>query len=427
MKSFLALAALLTPAFTVPEAQTYTPAKFVFKNRGPYSDAQLLASSGMAVGKSFTVDDLQKAAQRMIDSGAFEDLQPTLEGPFNKMVVTFTLKPVAVGKLLPATFENFVWIPAAELNAGLHKRVPLYDEVGIPEAGNLSEQVKAALAAMLAEKGVQAEVSATELEPTAAMPVSTWDFAVSKPQVVLGGVALSGVTPTIQAKVNEYLRTVVGKPYHAGHGQDADDVLLGIFRQEGYMRARLENVQRLPSAEAAGVAEVRIKGAVIPGDVYTVKSVAWGGAPELSTGDFEAANKLKPGDVATAKAVAESVGVVEDAYKSKGYLFVAVDPSPVFDDSAHTVSFAYKATPGVQYRMGNMSVVGLPPTQMAEFQSAWKLKPGDTYDNVYTQTFLRQNTALRSLAGYVGSFRTTADTNAKTVDVQLVFMRQGRQ
>ena len=119
--------------------------------------------------------------------------------------------------------------------------------------------------------------------------------------------------------------------------------------------------------------------------------------------------------------------IVEDAFKHNGYLFVAVDPHATLDAATHTVTYSYLATPGDQYHMGNLSVVGLPPQQMADFQSAWKIKPGDVYDTTYTSTFLRQNTALRSLSGYAGKFQFKADTNTHVVDVTIVFMQAGRR
>ncbi|MBS1814599.1 MAG: hypothetical protein JSS87_06970 [Acidobacteria bacterium] len=422
------LVAVCTAVFSASLiAQTNTPKKFVFINPGPYTDAQLIASSGMKVGQPFTVADLQKAAQTMIDSGAFEQLEPTLEGPFKAITVTFKLKPVAKEKFLPATFENFVWFTPAELSEGLHKRVPLYAN-GIPEAGNLSEQVRKALVEMLAEKGVaNAEVSALEQEPSAALPTSAWSYSVTKPAVMLAGVSLNGVSADMTPKVNDYLRTIVGKPYQEGHGADTDDMILGIYRDEGYLDAKVENLQRVPTKSASGDLDIKLTGTVVPGEVYHVKSIEWKETPELSSAEFEKANPLHAGDVAARKQLRVSVRMIKDAYKHHGYLFVAVDPHTTRDSATHTVTYSYTATPGDQYHMGNLSVVGLPPEQMKEFQSAWKIKPGDVYDNTYTSTFLRQNTALQSLSGYVGKFEYKADTNTHTVDVTLVFMQARRR
>ena len=282
-------------------AQTYTPKKFVFINPGPYTDAQLIASSGMKVGQPFTVDDLQKAAQAMIDSGAFEQLEPTLEGPFKAITVTFKLKPVAKEKFLPATFENFVWFTPTELSEGLHKRVPLYAN-GIPEAGNLNEQIRKALLEMLGEKGVpNAEITAVEQEPSAALPTSAWSYSVTKPAVMLAGVSLSGVSAEMSPKVNEYLRTVVGKPYQQGHGGDTDDVILGIYRDEGYLDAKVDNLQRVPTKSPSGDLDIKLTGTVLPGEVYHVKSIEWNGTPELSSAEFAKQNPFHAGDVAARK------------------------------------------------------------------------------------------------------------------------------
>ena len=56
--------------------------------------------------------------------------------------------------------------------------------------------------------------------------------------------------------------------------------------------------------------------------------------------------------------------------------------------------------PGDQYRIHTVRALGLTDLQQKEFDSAWRLHPGDPYDTVYVATFLQKNTALRSLAGH---------------------------
>jgi hypothetical protein len=47
------------------------------------------------------------------------------------------------------------------------------------------------------------------------------------------------------------------------------------------------------------------------------------------------------------------------------------------------------------------------------------LKPGAAYDPLYTANFLTNNTALRSLAGYVAGFQAAADSQTHLVDLTI--------
>src|SRR5216683_5400060 len=78
----------------------YTVKTIVFKDGAPYADADLQSTCGLKPGTPFTAADLQAAAQRLIDTGAFDDVQVALDGPFKTITVTFTLKPVDSAHLL---------------------------------------------------------------------------------------------------------------------------------------------------------------------------------------------------------------------------------------------------------------------------------------------------------------------------------------
>jgi len=64
--------------------------------------------------------------------------------------------------------------------------------------------------------------------------------------------------------------------------------------------------------------------------------------------------------------------------------------------------------------------------QKKEFDTGWKLQPGDIYNESYVTSFLKNNTALRSFNGYSASFKTVADPDAHTVDLTVTFVRSSR-
>jgi hypothetical protein len=74
-------------------AQTYTAAKIHFSDPGTFTQRQLEDASGLHAGTSFTADDLSAAAQRLVDTGYFDDISASLEGKFTAITVKFVTKP----------------------------------------------------------------------------------------------------------------------------------------------------------------------------------------------------------------------------------------------------------------------------------------------------------------------------------------------
>jgi hypothetical protein len=140
-----AVAALLLSIVASPAlAQQYTIKKIIFNGTVPYSQAALVAASGLKPGDTIAKSDLAAASQRLVDTGALSDLSSSLDGEYKAVTVIFAIKPVDPARLLTAGFENFVWYQPNELAADLQKRVPLFNGT-VPEAGNLQDAVSAAL------------------------------------------------------------------------------------------------------------------------------------------------------------------------------------------------------------------------------------------------------------------------------------------
>ncbi len=115
MRHFRVIAFFLFAATISAAAEpSYTAGKIVFNRPGPYTQAQLEAAAGMHPGTSFKADDLGAAAQRLIDSGFFENVGATLNGRVDAVSVLFDIKPINRAQMLHVGFENFVWLSHAE-------------------------------------------------------------------------------------------------------------------------------------------------------------------------------------------------------------------------------------------------------------------------------------------------------------------------
>ena len=399
----------------------YTIKRLVFDGKTPYTQAQLERASGLKSGDPIGAKQLGDAAQRLMNTGAFDDIQPKLDGPVKEINVVFKVKPTDDDKLLPVVLENFAWFTSSELDAELHMRVPLYRD-RLPEAGDLRETVVAALKQMLAEKHVDAVVEGTVLHGSASTPNPVIDFRVTSPEVVLESVSISGVSKAMAPYVNKTVRSAVGRSYRDG----LEAQILNDYLDAGFRDAKLMDLKHLPIM-TAGAAHVALTGAVEPGELYVTKSVTWEGSPVLSTNDFATVNKLRPGETYSQASFAAAQQILVSAYQNAGYMDVKIDPGAEVDRAAHTVSFTFHATPGEVYRVQTVKTVGLSPKQQREFDSAWLLQPGKPYNPGYVSGFLKNNTALRSLDNFAASFKSTADPQTHLVDVVMTFQAMAQK
>ena len=384
----------------------------------PYSQVDMQTASGLHPGASLTKDSLQAAAQTLMDTGAFDDLNTSLDGPFKTVTVLFKGKPVP--QRLPGTFDNFGWWQPEELNAELHKRVPLYNG-SLPEAGSLSVSAQKALTSMLAEKGVTATVSSVLQAAAPGRPVAALEFSIDSPEIRLQTFDLAGVSPELAPAVAKIVTRHTNQPYsEAGTGSGVREAVLNLYRDAGYLDASLEDLHRSVGTTGS-IVNVKLAATLQAGDIYRATAVTWPGTAVAKPDICDAPGNLHAGDIASQKALHACVTRIANAYKQLGYLDVGVDAAPTIDRSAHHVAYVLSAVPGEQYRLQTVSVTGLNEAQRRDFDRVWHLRQGDLYDPDYPATFLKQNIASPSLTGMMASYKVVADTHAHLVDLTITF------
>ncbi|MGO4210751.1 POTRA domain-containing protein [Terriglobus sp. 2YAB30_2] len=423
MRSLIRITALLFAVSAAANAQ-YTIKKIVFDGQNPYTQTELEAASGLKPGQTLNNQTLQAAAQRLVDTGAFDDMQATLDGPMKAISVIFKVKPVDTAKLLHISYANFAWWSPEELKAEISRRVPLGGET-IPEAGSLQASVQTALEAMLQEKGLTgAKVSEEVLEPRPGVPFRVAAFRIVSPAVVISSVRVDGVSPAMQTNVQKMTTALAGRPYNEGvGGQDISATLLAIFRDAGYLTAKLTPLQRTISG--TGPVQVSLSTTVQEGEAYKLGVVSWTGAPWMTEQQFVAGAKLQHGSVASQRALQSALAVIQNSYRQHGYLDITVDAPPVLDDATHTANFTVQVTPGEIYRLQEVRVTGLTPAQRNVWDQDWKLKPGDVYDAGALGEFLKWHIANELFQGASSAFKQTVDPTSKTVVLEVSFKKMG--
>lgn len=420
----LSIFGFLVAFIAAPAFAQYSIGGIAIDGAAPYTDAEILQVSGLQRGQMLAEKSLPGTAQNLVNTGVFDDVQVSLSGAGTARTVNIHLKPLPVSSLAGASFTNFVWWTPDELDATLRKRVPLY-RGGIPAAGNLPDGITAALTAMLAEKGVHGTVTNGAVQPTNAHPQLTWEFRLDDVPVVLASVNLAGVPAGLGPAMQRVASRAAGTAYNDGiSGVTIDDVLLAPLRDAGYQDAKLSDAKREVASTAHGYA-VRYSATVIPGDVSHVSSIAWEPTTIYGQDAFAKDAKLHAGDLASQQALLATELAIVDAYLRLGYLDAYVDAHPKEDGAAHSIIYRMQVVPGEIYHLRTVTALNLSPEAQSDFDRGWLLKPGDVYNPLYTASFLRQNTALRKLAGYTAGFQASADPQTHLVDLTIKFVHTG--
>lgn len=403
-------------------AQTVLLPPISFTGAAAYPDATLLAVTGLKPGATSTPAAIQDGAQHLLDTGLFADVR---FASFPKGLL-FTLKPMPEEGLATARFANFVWWSPEELVALVRARQPLF-QGSIPNAGNLQDSVLSTLTTLLTEKGVPgAHVTAIHTAALGASASSIVSFSVDSPTVVIHSVTLTGTSPDQKPHFATFLKNQAGEPYEEGTTRAAlASGIANLYRNDGFLDAKLETVTHTAPIVNAGRVDLDLTGTVVEGEPYKVSSLTWAGSDVLSSADFAKSAKLHPGDLAGQNLLKASLASLANAYYAKGYQDVRVQAPATLDPATHQVAYTVRVIPGDQYRLKSIQTAGLSDAQKHEFDANWHMHPGDFYDLTYINTFLRKNTALRSLEGYSGKYRAVADPDTHLVDLTVTFVKGG--
>src|SRR5205085_8571359 len=126
---------------TQAPSQTLKLDRIEFKGLERVKEAEALEKSGLQPGQSVTLDDVDAAANRLLESGLFKNLSYQVHGKSDKAIVTFTV--IEQTWNMPVAFDNFVWFTNEELKKAIPRKVPAFDGTA-PQAGGATEQISQA-------------------------------------------------------------------------------------------------------------------------------------------------------------------------------------------------------------------------------------------------------------------------------------------
>jgi outer membrane protein assembly factor BamA len=402
------IGASLARAQTTPAA-TGTATLREIRSDGSKSltESQVASLSGLQPGAQAGRDDLQTAADKLLETGLFAKVRYNFQTRVDGLVVTFHVEEA---QRSAAYFDNLPWFTDGELNDAIRSKIPFYDGT-LPNAGSVVDQAADAVSAFVAAHGLQAAIEHQVLANPSG-DGSIQQFHIEGASLRISQLEFGDPSLNSSKTIQQNLAELKGKPY----SRLAIDLFLTeqvrpLYQKQGY----------LPE-------QIPVFVPIAAGPAYRWKGVQWSGNSILSTITLTGDLGMAAGEVADGMAVEAGLDRVREEYGHIGYLETKIDPVATYDDDAHTLAYAVRIDEGKSYRLGALVITGLSVAAEKRLRDAWSIPQNELFDKTVFEEFLtkleaRPGEIFRDLPVHydnVGHWL-RPDASAGTVDVLLDF------
>jgi outer membrane protein insertion porin family len=147
------------------------------------------------------------------------------------------------------------------------------------------------------------------------------------------------------------------------------------YLDRGYLEFSVDSTQVTISPDKQ---DIYITINVTEGDKYSVSSVKLAGDLFIPEGELRKMVKVKPGDVYSRSAMAETTKAISDRLGNDGYAFANVNAAPELDKEKREVAFTVIVDPGRRVYVRNINVTGNNKTrdevvrrELRQMEGAW--------------------------------------------------------
>jgi len=349
-------------------------------------EPQVVTLTGLQTGVEVGKDDLQAAADKLVQSGLFAKVRYNFQSRTDGLLVIFHVEEAP---RIPVYFDNLPWFADSELNDTIRTKLPFYDGT-LPEAGRVVDQAADAMGQFLVTHGLQAAVE----HQVVANPIgdgSVQQFHINAEALHIAGVEFSDPALNSSQIVRQQLPELLGKPYsRTAIDMFLAEQILPTFLQRGFLRARLgpPEVRLTGNPNKKLPEQIPVYVPVNPGAVYHWKGVEWSGNNVLSSITLTNSLGLKSGDVADGIGIEAGWDRVREEYAHRGYMQAKVEPAAVYDDAAHTVVYRVRIDEGKPFHFGSMVITGLSTNAERHLRDAWPIPTGQLFDKAKFEEFL---------------------------------------
>jgi outer membrane protein assembly factor BamA len=384
-----------------------------------FKEDEVVAASGLKLGQYAGETEFQAAAQKLGETGLFANLSYKYQ--YSNAGCNLDLEVRENDKLVPVLFDNFVWFSNSELLSLLKSRMPLFDG-RVPAGGNLTDRIAENLKDILAQRKIFGEADylpAAELNG----PVTSYIYKVALHPIVINEIDFAGASETELPALRDAAKPLSKQEYSRSKmSLQEQHNFLPVYLSRGYLKAKFADSEAKVTDDGPQTV-VNVTVPVTPGIAYKVVRSRWSGNSALSSEQLQPLIHLKPGEPVNAVQLAEDIEEVEKLYGTRGYIVAHVEAQPEMDDTSSSVSYELKVSEGDLYRMGDLTIDGIPPQNAEKMTEQWQLKKGEPYDNSYRQRFFKvmyHDVGLKIPYDVVS--KEAVDEDEKTVSVALHFV-----
>jgi outer membrane protein assembly factor BamA len=355
-----------------------------------FSAEQVIAATGLKVGQAFSQKDLDAVAERLGKSGAFPDVSYSYVPEGGLISIEFKVEEAT--KFRACVFDNFVWLPRDEIQAGLKKELPLFIGV-VPETGDLLDDISQALEKLSKEKGISVHVTRRIDQVAIGDPNWSHLYSAQGVEVRVQSVRFTGTLTVNPNDLQKETSGLIGREYSEFQNSLFGSVrLVPYYRERGYLQAKVETQapKILSHVDRSSEYVVETVYAVTEGSVYRWDPPEWSGNAAIAPASLEAAAGMKPNEIANGRKIEDGWQAVQKEYSKSGYVEAKVSPEPVFDAQSLRVHYRVLVKEGIQYHMGTFTVSGVPQKVADRLKDRWRLKSGDVYDGSYPTDFVNK-------------------------------------
>ena len=437
----LVLVVLLCASFLVAQKHPFpAPARRTAQNAGPgqagrypiveltttgserFDAEDVLKSTGLKKDKTIEtpLEDVQAAAQRLVNSGAFAQVSYKHSAAPGGMKVEFVLSDKDDDQFVKCDFANIVWLPENDLLVELHDRAPLFNGT-VPRDGTLADDVAKALQALLKERGVAANVADEHADAINGDPSTEMiSYRVADIDIKVAKVELNGASGEMQAEAAATSKQISGLIYNRTTVKRfIDHNLHNVYLKHGYLKAKFGEPQItvLPDSTSA-ITNIAINVPVTEGGIYKWGGLRWTGNTAMLADSLTPYLHFDPGKVVDGMQLTKDIDKLRAHYASLGYLHMTLTPRPSFDDAANVANFDMPIKEGDLFSMGKFDVEGLDKNSAERMRQSWQLREGEPFDPTYLKDFFRKFRMPPNTAYLVDEVE---GERPKSVDVTILF------
>lgn len=336
----------------------------------------------------------------------------------------------AYPKLLPYSFSNFVWWSDDELRTALKRRIPgLQDEI----APTLSEEqkVRRVLIALLAEKGIRADIQiqdppqyAFTLPRVPGAPAPSISFKITSPQVLVNEVIPPLIPVDLPETLQHSLHNREKREYASGTHWLLQSEMENELQGHGYLDANV-TVEHSPPVREANTYNVDLLISVHLGPQYHIAEITADGGPLLQGRDLSSFYTRKVGDTAGSNPFGRLAGEIRAVYWQTGYSDVEINASPVLDRASANAAYHLTVNPGVLYHLRTLAIRNLTPDQESRVRELLDMHVGDVFDESALSKLSTKLETDSLMKGLSFTFSPRKDRQDATVDLTLDFFKTG--